>query len=339
MTSMQLAGLGLAIVAGLAAGFSAAPMKWMRNYGFEHWALVSALTGLLILPWGLAAALCPGLGEALAAVPWTVYLKANAWSLAWGVANVLAGLCLMRIGFSLTIGLLTGVGLPVGVLLPMLLKGSGQFAEAPSLFSRTGAAMAVLTLLLLAATVLMTRAGFEREKSQPKRPAGSGFKLGLVLSIVAGFCQVGLSFAFVYSQGPLMAALQTQGASDSGAIAAVWAVTLPGGLLVNLAYPLWLMRRRKSFAVLFHAPDFLLSLAIGGLYATLMLSMGNGMRLLGPLGASLGFGIYQTFQILASQGVGVISGEWRNTSLRARLAMTLAVTLTLAGAAGMAIVK
>jgi len=339
MTSMQLAGLGLTIVAGMAAGFGTAPIKLMHNYGYEHWALVSALTGLLILPWSLAAAFCPGLGEALATVPWTVYLKANLWSLTWGVANVLAGLCLIRIGFSLTIGLLTGVGLPVGVLLPMLFKGSGQFAETPSLFSRTGAVLAVLTLLLLAAVALMTRAGFEREQSQPGRSAGNRFRTGLILSILAGFCQVGLSFAFVYSQGPLMAALQTQGASDSGAIAAVWAVTLPGGLLVNLGYPLWLMRRRNSFAVLFHVPDFLLSLVIGGLCATLMLSMGNGMRLLGPLGASLGFGIYQTFQILASQGVGVLSGEWRNTSLRARLAMTLAVMLTMAGAAGMAMVK
>lgn len=339
MTWMQLAGLGLTIVAGLAAGFCAAPMKWMRNYGFEHWALVSALTGMLILPWGLAAAFCPGLGEALAAVPWTVFLKANAWSLAWGVANVLCGLALVRIGFSLTVGLLTGVGLPVGVLLPMLLKGSGQFAETPSLFTRTGAAMALLTLLLLVAVILMTRAGFEREKSQPKRPAGNGFKVGLIMSIVAGFCQVGLSFAFVYSQGPLMAALQVRGASDSGAIAAVWAVTLPGGLLVNLGYPLWLMWRRNSFSALFHAPDFLLSLVIGGLYVTLMLCMGNGMRMLGPLGASLGFGIYQTFQILTSQGVGVVSGEWRNTSRQARLAMTLAVTLTLVGAVGMAMVK
>ncbi len=339
MTSMQLAGLGLTIVAGLAAGFCAAPMKLMRNYGFEHWALVSALAGLLILPWSLAAAFCPELGDALAAVPWKVFLKANAWSLAWGVANVLCGLCLVRIGFSLALGLLTGVGLPVGILLPMLFKGSGLFAETPSLFSRTGAEMALLTLLLLAAVALMTRAGFEREKSQPKRPAGSGFKVGLVLSIIAGFCQVGLSFAFVYSQGPLMAELQIHGASDSGAIAAIWAVTLPGGLLVNLGYPLWLMRRRKSFAALFHLPDFLLSLVIGGLYVTLMLGMGNGMRMLGPLGASLGFGIYQTVQILVSQGIGVVSGEWRNTSVRTRLAMTLAVSLTLIGAAGMAMVR
>ena len=59
--------------------------------------------------------------------------QANLFALAWGVANILCGLCFVRIGIALTGGILTGLGVSVGVTLPMIVKGSGLFSEAPSL--------------------------------------------------------------------------------------------------------------------------------------------------------------------------------------------------------------
>ena len=75
------------------------------------------------------------------------------------------------------------------------------------------------------------------------------------------------------------------------------------------------------------------------LFVALVLCMGNGMRMLGVLGASLGFGIYQGLQILASQGVGVVSGEWRGVDMKSAMGMTLAVFLVLLGVAGMTVAE
>ena len=333
----SMLGAGLAVVAGIAVGLFAAPIKFMTSYRFEHWAFVNALVALILVPWVLAFALCPDLTGALGQVPVVAYFKANLWSLAWGAANVLCGLCFVRIGVSLTMGLLTGVGLPVGILLPMVFKGSGQFSSAPSLLSPTGLALLGLTLVLVFAVALMARAGFERERGGLEMHGS--FKSGLLMAIAAGFLQVGLSFAFVYSQGPLMEALKVRGAGESGAIAAVWAATLPGGALVNVCFPLFLMLRGRNLKTLAATADFCLTLVMSLLFVTCLLCMGNGMRMMGALGASLGFGLYQGFQTLVSQGVGVFAGEWKGAAFRTKALMCGAVILMLAAVSAMAFLK
>ena len=339
MLSLQISGVALALAAGLSAGLCTAPIKFMKSYRYEHWALVYSIFGMIALPWLLAFWLCPDIMGALGQIPVAAYLKANACSLAWGVANVLCCLCLIRIGFSLTMGIITGVGLPIGIMLPLVLKGSGQFADAPSPFSAAGLAMAIMAAVLALSVAMMAYAGFRRERTQGANGKSGGFGLGLAMSVAAGILQVGLSFAFVYSQGPLMDALQAKGASESGAIAAVWATTLPGGALANIFLPLALLFKRGGFKELLSARDFALSLLMGLLFASLVLCMGNGMRMLGALGASLGFGLYQGFQTLSSQGVGIFSGEWRGADLKTKTIMSIAVLLTLFGVAGMALAK
>lgn len=333
----SLTGSGLAVAAGIAVGLFPAPIKLMKRYRFEHWAFINAWMALILLPWALAFAFCTDLVGAIGQVPAAAYLKANLWSLAWGVANVLCGLCFVRIGVSLTMGLLTGVGLPVGILLPMVFKGSGQFASAPSLFSPVGAALLGLTLVLVFSVALMARAGFEREKDQLK--VQGSFNVGLLMAIAAGVLQVGLSFAFVYSQGPLMESLKLRGAGESGAIAAVWAVTLPGGALVNVLFTLALMLRGRNLALLLAPRDFGLTFVMSLLFVTCLLCMGNGMRMMGALGASLGFGLYQGFQTLCSQGVGVASGEWEGVASKTKALMICAVALMLAAVSAMAFVQ
>ena len=337
-----MSGSALVICAGLSVGLSVVPIKLMTRYRFEHWAFVNGLVGLLLLPWALAFALCPDLVGALGQVPALTFLKANLCSLSWGVANVLCGLCYVRIGVSMTFGILTGVGLPVGILLPMVFKGSGQFASSPSLLSPTGFALLVLTLGMVLAVVLMAVAGVERERARTgaERERHGSFKAGLLMAIAAGLLQAGLSFAFVYSQGPLMEALRVRGAGESGAIAAVWAATLLGGALVNVLFPLGLMLRGRSVRTLISAPkDFALTLWMSLFFVIFLLCMGNGMRMLGALGASLGFGLYQGFQMISSQGVGAISGEWRNTPLRPKALMLCAILLLLAAVSIMALLK
>ena len=57
-----------------------------------------------------------------------------------------------------------------------------------------------------------------------------------------------------------------------------------------------------------------LAAVIGVNFSIGVAMMGQGMLLLGTLGASVGFGIQQSTQMLGNQGVGFISGEWRGVS-------------------------
>jgi len=315
----------------------ASPVKLMRQYRYEHWGLVYSLFGMLLLPWIASFALCPGLLSALAEVPLGTLLKANACSFAWGVANILCSLCLLRIGFSLTLGILTGIGLPLGVLIPMMLKGSGSFADAPSPLSPAGLGLLAGAAVMLCAVAAIAVAGFGRDASQSR--GGGSFKVGLIMAVAAGLLQMGLSFSFVYAQGPLVDSLRAHGSSWLGANAGVWAAVLPGGALVNVAYPLWLVWRGRSLASLGSSFDFSMSLGMGFMFFVMTLSLGLGMRELGPLGASLGFGLSQGLQIMSSQAVGVLGGEWRGAARKPKLQMASGMAAMMAGVCAMALAR
>lgn len=323
-------GLILVVLAGILSGGSAAPIKLMHRFRYEHWALISVITGMLLLPWSILI-FSVNIKTALSGIPAAVLINANLFSLAWGVANVLAGLCLVRIGFSLSVGVLTGVGLPIGVLIPMVFRGSGIFADAPSLFSRAVMFIVPGIIVMLVALALITWAGFGRESTKEKTQGNAdSFKTGFVMAVMAGILQVGLSFAFVYSQGPVNDALRASGAGPMGMLVGVWAFVLPGGVMINLCYIVWRLYRNKNWGVFLSSPEeIMLSAMIGVIFLGFIVSFGLGMPLMGALGASIGFGVYQTMQAASSQAVGAFSGEWRGAPAGTIKQMKIALVLLL----------
>ena len=128
-----LAGLLLVVAAGLGTGTVAWPMKMMKRLRFEHYWFVAMLVGLILIPWLVVLAFVPHPFAAYGDVPRAVLVKSNLFALGWGVANVLYGICVVRIGAALTGAVLTGLGLVVGVTLPMIYKASGLFGAAPGI--------------------------------------------------------------------------------------------------------------------------------------------------------------------------------------------------------------
>ena len=92
--------LGALVVAaaGLIMGSGAWPFKLMRRFQFEHWWFVGMLVGLIIMPWTITLLGCPNALEALRNVPISAIVLGNLFALGWGIANVLCGLCYVRIG-------------------------------------------------------------------------------------------------------------------------------------------------------------------------------------------------------------------------------------------------
>jgi hypothetical protein len=327
------------VLAGLVQGSGVWPMKFLRKYKFEHWWFLAMLIGLVIAPWVITLTLCPEPWQAYREIEPSTLIKANLFALAWGVANVLCGLCFVRIGVALTGGILTGLGVSVGVTLPMIIKGSGLFSEAPNLGSPAGKAVLVGVAIMLVGVVLAAFAGFGRDRilRSTDQPRTGSFVGGLVMVVIAGALSAGISFAFVYSQGPIVSAMKAHAAGDIPANFAVWAIGLMGGALVNVTYPAYLMTKNKSWGVLLDSWwELLLSVAIGINFIIGVALMGRGMLLLGPLGASVGFGVQQAMQMLGGQTVGFASGEWRGISGRPRHQMYLAIGVLIAAAVVMA---
>ncbi len=322
------------LLAGMISGSGAWPMKLMRAYRFEHWWFVGMFSGLILIPWLVAVCFCPNLLGALKSVPLETIAKANAWGICWGVASVLCGLCYVRIGLGLTTVILSGLGICLGVSVPLVFKGSGVFQQAPPLASAVGLTIMTGAIVALVAVILAATAGYGREKTQPGFSVKSGsFSTSLVLAVMAGIMACGFTFSFIYGHGPVISALKAHGARDIPATFAVWGVALAGGALVNVGYAAWLISRDRSWGTLLLYPkEFFLALVIGLNSAVSIALLGSGMLLIGALGGSVGSGLQQIGFLLGGQFVGWVSGEWRGVTRRSVRRIAMAVALLIAAA-------
>src|SRR5580698_5439549 len=89
MTGSQWLGLAIVVAAGLCLGLAPWPLKGMRRFKYEHWGFVSMLFGLVLVPWAVTLYACPSVRDVLRAVGFGVLIKANLFSVGWGIANIL----------------------------------------------------------------------------------------------------------------------------------------------------------------------------------------------------------------------------------------------------------
>ena len=332
-------GILLVGLAGIGTGTVAWPMKLMKKFQFEHFWLIGMAVGLIIVPWLITLLFCPHAIEAYKQVDPMLLVKANLFAIAWGIANVLYGICVVRIGAALTGAILGALGASVGVTVPMVFKASGLFSDAPGLNSPAGIVVLAGVAVVVLGIIIITFAGFGRDRilNISHQQRSNGFLGGLIMVIIAGIVSCGISFTFIYSQGPIVEAMKANGAGDIAANVAVWAVGLLGGAAVNILYPIYLMTKNKSWGVLkTSGREIILSAIIGIQFFAAVTLLGRGMIFLGVLGASIGFGIMQSVQILGNQAVGFISGEWKGVHGKPRRQMYLAITVLILAAIIMA---
>ena len=328
-----IAGILLVMAAGMGTGSIMWPMKMMRRLQFEHYWFVAMLAGLVIVPWTIVLIAVPHPMTAYAQVGWKPLLLANLFAFAWGIANVLYGLCVVRIGAALTGAIMTGLGVIFGTTLPMVMKGTGLFRDAPDLSSPSGRIIMVGLGIMLVGVIFSSLAGFGRDKALKKADADApkqagGFLGGLLMTVIAGLTSAGISLSFVYGQGPIVEAMKAQGAGETIANIGVWAAALLGGAAVNIIFPAYLMTKNRNWGVLFaNLPEAALASLIGIQFIFAVILMGRGMLLLGALGASIGFAIQQTMQIMGNQTVGFASGEWRGVLGKPRVLMMLSLAI------------
>ena len=213
-----LLGVLAVAVSGLFAGGGAWPFKLIRKYQFEHWWFIAIFIALFLVPWTVLLVGCPdpiGGLRTICTEHGDALLKANLLSLAWGVANVLCGVCYVRIGVALTGAILAGLGVCVGTIMPLVFKGTGQFQESADLGSPAGLTVMAGVAVMLVGVLLATLAGLGRDRQlkkivadsqEPPRTSGR-ITVGLLMAALSGVLSAGLAMSSVYSQAPVIANL------------------------------------------------------------------------------------------------------------------------------------
>jgi L-rhamnose-H+ transport protein len=303
------------ILAALMNASFAIPMRRMPAWAWENIWLIWSILALVILPWIAAFVTIPGLMHGYAGINATVIARVVFFGVLWGVAQVLFGLSVAKIGMALTFSIVLGLSAVTGTVIPFLVLHHDM------LRTRIGAFVLASVVLIALGMALFARAGSMREREASHamaKESSTPFRRGLALAVISGFCAsfmgVGLSFA-----DPLLQMATDHGSLPYWQTYAVWPLLLLGGALPNLAYCVFLLRKNKtwaSFAKGSGVSSLLLCFTMAALWFGSSLLFGVATFHLGSLGPVLGWPMFMAMIVISASIFGWIAGEWKTASSR-----------------------
>jgi len=305
-------GVALALVAGMMAGNCMLPVKYARRWAWENVWLIFTIFSLVVFPWGLAVARVPRLGEVYANLPGSAFAVPVLFGFGWGIAQVLFGLSVARLGMALGYAIVIGLGSLLGTLVPLV------FQRGEVLATVQGAVILFGLAVMVAGIAVSGKAGRLRESGSEAPRKGAAYGPALLLAVVCGVMAPMLNYSFAFGDAIAREAVRL-GTPATDAAFAVWPAGLTGGLLPNLAYSIWLLSRNRTWDRFLPAGrEVLLPVAMAVLWMGSMAVYGVSSVYLGPLGASVGWALFQIFMIMSANGSGIATGEWTRADPRAR---------------------
>lgn len=315
-------GMCLLILAGIMNASFSLPMKFVRVWAWENtWLLWSAFA-LLLLPAALAFATIPAFGGILVGAG-RVALSVALCGAAWGVAQVLFGLALEKIGIALTFSIVLGLSAAMGSLIPLVRLHADKLLTRAGLVSLAG-----IVLVLLGVTVSAV-AGKMRDHSQHTEARTEHFGMGLLMAIASGVCASMMNVGFSFGT-PLSAAAAAHHANALWWTDAIWVPLLAGGAVPNLLYCAYLLHKRKSlknYTAASAGRNVPLALAMAVLWFGSSVLYGIATASLGDLGPVVGWPLFMSLIVIVASVLGVWTGEWRNAGSRALRVQGLAVLI------------
>ena len=313
-------GIGLSLLGGVLVGNCMLPLKRIRTWPWECSWLIFSVVSLVLVPWAMAWLTLPHWPSLYLSLTVSQMLPSFLFGIGWGIAQVLFGLAVVRLGMALGFTVVVGLGTIFGTLIPFFAR------QEASLTSRNSLMLLAGCFLMVVGVGLSGWAGKMRE-APAVTSKGKNYRSGLLIAVVSGVLSSMLNLSFSFGQ-PLTQAAVRHGADPSVAVLAVWPVALAGGFLPNIGYTAYLLMRNHTWNKLRTVyPDLFLSTLMGMLWIVAVAIYGLAAHQLGRLGDSAGWAIYQITMVLTASAVGVLSGEWKRASRRSIGVFTLGIAM------------
>ena len=324
---------GLVILGGVLAALFIVPTTTTPRWKWENiWGLGS-LIALVVVPWPLAWATVPHLGE--------VYRTAGFWPIAlafmfgigWGLGGIFWGQAIVMLGLGLGTSIMVGLVNVFGSPVPLAMK------EPARLLSPGGLLLLAAMAVLICGVTICAWAGKRRdgERLASANTAGStqraSFGMAILFCLLAGSLSAMNNFGPIFGQR-IVDAASTAGASDLDKMNAMWAPLFTANYLINGGYALYLMIRRGTLRLVVTQGSwgyFLQALFMGIAWPMCLVVYGMGVNRLGTYGAYTAYPMFLGAMILTGNLVGILRGEWRGTSTVTRTVMAAGI-LVLAAA-------
>jgi len=304
-------GLILLLIAGMMNASFSVPMKFTRDWAWENtWAVWSFLA-LVAFPAALAFCMVPGYISVLQGAEKTVVLVLLCGA-AWGVAQVLFGLALARIGIALTFSIVLGLSAAMGSLIPLVRFHAGDIFTHSGLVSLAG-----ISLVLLGVAVCAI-AGRMRDRGRADKEASSGFGAGLLMAVTSGVCASMMNVGFAYGT-PLSDAASARGTNLLWLSDAIWAPLLLGGAIPNVLYCAFLLRKNQTGGRFSSnsSRNLMLAAVMAVLWFGSSILYGISTSFLGTLGKVVGWPLFMSLIVILAGVLGIATGEWKGSDPRA----------------------
>jgi L-rhamnose-H+ transport protein len=326
-------GLLLVLLGGVLAGNCMSPLSRIRKWPWESTWFVFSLVSLVLMPSLIAAFTIPDWPHLYLAMPLEAWLPSLLLGFGWGIAQVLFGIAVVRLGMSLAFTFVIGLGTVFGTLIPLFTLHQSE------LHSRNSALLVVGCGLTIFGVALSGLAGQLRERRTDATQVQTGkaqgtYLVGLSLAVLAGVLSAMLNLSLAFGE-PIASTAIRNGTVVSKAAFAVWPVALAGGLFPNLGYAVWLLAKNRSWKTMTTGwRDASLSMLMGLLWFSAVAIYGISTRYLGRLGDSAGWAIYEITIVLTANIAGLIAGEWKRASRTSVAVLATGVLKTFASKVG-----
>ena len=150
-----------------------------------------------------------------------------------------------------------------------------------------------------------------RENALAGRQLERRYRAAVFMAGLCGILAPMLNYSFAFGQDIALAAVRV-GNSGVRAAYAIWPIGLAGGLLPNVTYSLYLLRRNRTGGLFrFGLPDMTSPILMAALWLGALALYGMSISYLGRFGTSIGWGLFQIFMIMTSTISGLLTKGWR----------------------------
>jgi len=338
MSSVSI-GVILAIIAGVLNGSFAAPIKYAKVWKWENIWAVWAVFGMVIFPWLILFITVPR--------PLEVYQQGGlqntmmlvAFGLGFGLAQILFGLGIAAVGMALNFAIAIGISTAFGSLLPLLIQHRDR------IFTPQGGVIFLGVLLVLVGIVGCAMAGKMKDThlgadDRPRESAAlkMSFKAGLVIVVLAGIGSPLINFGLAFGDA-LKAVAGTQGVSPGSQANVIWAPLNSAAFIPYIIYCVYLWKKNRT-ASLYKAPgtgrNWVFGAIMGALWFGSTVIYGDITARLGNMGPILGWPLFMSAIIIASNVWGLATGEWKGSGSKALNTMLGSIFFLILGFAALA---
>lgn len=218
----------------------------------------------------------------------------------WGLSAIGFSKGIDKIGMSLVYGISMGISTIVGSVMPMLM-GDGFYEGKAALMFIVG------LILTVAGVTFVTVAGIRRDGG------AKGSVAGILMAVFSGLGSGFMNVGFARSES-ITAELQAFGCSELAISASRWLPVLISGCVAGLIYCTGEVTVKKQWSTVTAKGSAVRAVKLFGVsiiwYAALIL-YGFSTYLLGDMGSTAGWIIFNALALIISTGWGLKTGEWK----------------------------